>query len=301
MTRKNYTNRRHSNRGGGRGGRRKPRSLLKTLLLTSAMIVVPTAAIGTAVYFALGEIGKETLSRVSYCYENRQDQYQLAVWVDFTVTFGSSGSQKNDLQNVLEQEYGQMSPNSKMSVFTTARDGAATIVKPAFTICRPPRNAGEQQQIDAPQKSDAMLRRDSKNAEQAFLDHVAELSRDAEDKAKTAVNSPVLAQLRGISRYNFGAPLSKLVVYSDGLNNDRYGSFCTVSGHLPGFDIYAKKSEYQRIKPNDLTGVDVEFLLLDAGNLPYCKPGELAEWYQNYFSSNGAIDARITPIGVGAG
>lgn len=291
-------------RGGRRPGRRQQRSVISTLLISSAIVLIPVAGLGSGGYMAWDYLNTEQID-TAFCYD-RDDQYQTAIFVDFSHTQSTTASQERDLVNALSRTFRQLPPNGQVSVFTTSQDNAATVADPAFTVCKPAKNEREQRKIGAPDKSSTVLRQESKEANEAFERELESLVRDSKDPDKAARSSPILEQIRGISEYDFDAPLRKLVVFSDGINNSSSGKFCKVQGELPSFAKFAQRPSYQFVKPNDLSGVDVEFLLVEFGTLPtktmpFCTTAELRQWWVDYAQGNGAKNVRLTPLGLGAG
>lgn len=306
MARGRYDSRGRRNhvRRPGRGRRRHGRSLISKLLIGSAIVLIPVVSLGTGGYLAWEYVNTEHID-VAYCYE-RDDQYQVAVFVDYSLTHQISQSQQRDLINTLLQTYRRMPPNGKISIFTTATDTTASINDPVFELCRPSKNAREQKRIDAPKKSITVLKREHDEANEAFEAYVSELIAQSVDSSKIASSSPILEQIQGISRYDFGVPLSKLIVASDGINNSSNGQFCTVQGELPSFEKWAQRPRYPRIQPDDFGGADVNFQMFENGaDAPvsggFCTWNELHEFWIAYFEANGAGNVRLTPLGPGAG
>lgn len=291
-------------RGNSRPGRRHERSLVSKLLLGSAIALIPVAGTGVGGYMTWQHLNTEQID-AAFCYF-REDQQQTAIFVDFSHTQATTASQERDLLNTLLRAYRQTPANGRVSVFTTSSDNTATISEPVFTLCKPPKNEREQKKIMAPDKTSTVLKNQSEEASQKFSEEIEALVRDAKDPDKAAHSSPILEQIRGISEYDFDTPLRKLIVFSDGINNSQAGEFCQKKNELPSFATFAQRPSYQFVKPNDLGGVDVEFLLVEFGPLPsqnlrYCTTAELRQWWVDYAEGNGAKSVRLTPLGVGAG
>lgn len=292
-------------RGGRRGGNRgNDRGLAKTIALTTAMVAIPTLATVGGGYYAITELGKERLDKLTYCYD-RADQLQTALFVDFSHTQSSSDSQGRDLKNLIAREFRGMPANGLLAGFTTASDITASVSEPSFVICHPAENEGEQQRLGAPPKSPTVLAKEARDAAAAFDDQLNTLIRDSKDPNKSAKTSPILEQIQGVTGYDFRAPLRKLVIFSDGINNSPNGRFCAEKDELPSFEVFAQRPAYQFIKPMDLTGVDVEFYMVEfdtlpSDTLPYCTTQELRDFWVDYFEANGANSVRLIPLGFGA-
>lgn len=287
---------------GGRRGRNKS-SWFKKLAVGGAITTIPALALGVGGYYANEYISREQID-ASLCYP-RADQYQAAIFVDSSMTHQASASQRRDLTNTLAQTFSNLPPNGKLSVFTTESGVASTINKPIFTLCKPAKTPAELAAIGAPSSAAPKLARQYAEAEDAFQDALANLMTNATDQSRRATSSPILEQIQGISRYNFGAPLSKFLVYTDGINNSEAGQFCAQQGHLPRFEVFTKRPDYRFIKPDDFGGADVDILLVEPttlpnSSLPYCTIDELRTFWVEFFEGNGARRVNLTPLGHGA-
>lgn len=294
---------RHSSSRKRRGGKRG-RGMVSTIALIAGTVLLPIATLSGGGWIAYRHLNTEQIN-ADYCYD-RPDQYQMALFVDYSVTHQTSASQQRDLANSLRQAYEAMPVNGKMSVFTTENGASATVNVPVFTSCKPASTSQEQMRIDAPTSSAPKLARVRAEADARFDEWLDDLLTGSRQTQNLAKSSPILEQLQGISRYDFGAPLSKLVAYTDGINNSAAGQFCAVQGHLPPFSRFAAKPDYAFIRPQDFGGAQVDLLLLELGklpstNLPYCTTDELRRFWVEYFEANGASTVRLTPLGYGAG
>ncbi|QBF32344.1 hypothetical protein [Thalassococcus sp. S3] len=293
----------YSRRRGGYGKRRGP-SLLKKLLLWLALILIPIIALGSGGYLAAQYLGREQID-TAYCY-TRPDQHQAAIFVDFSLTHQISPSQRRDLVNTFVQSFEGMPPNGKLSVFTTAQEGTSSVNVPVFALCKPAKTPQEQERLGAPASSAPKLVRQHGEAMATFRAFLGDLIAKSQDSAHIAASSPILEQIQGISRYRFASPLSKLTLFTDGLNNSAVGQFCVKQGHLPRFETFASRPEYRFIKPDDFNGADIYILLVEQRSLPndvlpFCTTAELRGWWVSFFEGNGAGNVRLTPLGYGAG
>lgn len=287
-----------SRRRGNKGG------FLKTALLGSAIALVPTGVLGIGGYFAYHEINKEQID-ANYCFP-REDQYVAAFFVDFSHTQETSDSQRRDLINALQERFKHLPPNGQLAVFTTARGGIATLNKPEFVLCKPATNNAELAEIEAPTSSKVRLLRQFDEAKEAFEARVDDLLARSVRSEEQAGYSPILEQMRGISRYDFGAPLSHITIYTDGINNSPAAKFCAVKGHLPSFERFVERPDFRQIAPNDFGGAEVDILLVEAFKLPspgldFCTHQELRDFWTSYFEGNGARSVRLTPLNYGSG
>lgn len=294
---------RRSSRNRRNGRRGQKGSLLKTLLLGSAVALVPISAIGIGGYLAYVEAGKETMT-ANYCFP-RRDQHTAVFFVDFSHTQQTSRSQRSDLEHALLQLYARMPANGQVAVFTTA-EGGSTVNEPEFVLCKPPSTAREMERIGAPVTSPMRLERLSEEAREAFESQIDDLLTRSVSSDQQAGYSPILEQVRGISRYDFGAPLDHLTIYTDGINNSPIAQFCAVQGHLPRFEVFAQRPDYHEIAPDNFDGANVDILLVEAMQLPnpvlqFCTHRELRDFWTSLFEANDASSVRLTPLGYGSG
>ena len=176
---------------------------------------------------------------------------------------------------------------------------------PVFVLCKPAATPLEQAAIGAPDTSAQVLARQQREASERYAAFVDDLIRSSTQQSRLATSSPILEQIQGISRYDYGAPLSKLIVYTDGINNSATARFCAVQGELPRFEVFARRPNYRFVKPDDFGGADVDILLIERGelpsqHLPFCTNQELRDFWLDYAEANGAGIARVTPLGYGA-
>lgn len=284
--------------------RKNNRGLLKTTALVTGMIAIPLVALGGGGILAYRYLNTEQID-ANFCYP-RNDQEQTALFVDYSLTHQTSTSQKRDLRNSLVEAYEGMQPNGQLSVFTTENGSTATINTPVFTLCKPAETSREQDAIGAPVSSGPKLARTYAEAHDRFETFVDQLMVQSQDQAHLAATSPILEQVQGISRYDFSAPLSRLIMYSDGINNSRAGQFCQKQGELPRFEVFAQRPDYRFIAPDDLRGATVDIRLVEFGTLPqdglsFCTNDELRTFWIDLFEANGAGAVRLTPLSYGAG
>lgn len=263
----------------------------------AAVVVVPVVVLGAAGY-GLNEYSNIEQISADYCYA-REEQAQAAVFIDFSMNGNLSGAQRRDLVTALERAYAQMPPNGRLMIFTTARDTAGSIARPVFEMCRPATTTAEQEAIGAPSKPAPNLRRIAEDALAAFDAEVARILSDVQDDAVTAQESPILEQVRAISRYpGFQGPDRSFVWLSDGLQNSEFARFGAVQGDMPSVERFTARSDYDVIRPDSLAGVEVTLLLVESVTLP--QPGlefvtqdEMRTWWPEYFRVNGAASVSL--------
>lgn len=291
-------------RHGRNRGRRNARSgQLRKVLLVLFSILLPVLALGGGGLIAYNYLQTEQID-TAFCYP-RDDQYQVATFVDFSLTHNLSASQRRDLINTLVQSFEAMPANGRLSVFTTANSTVANVNRPVFSLCNPADNARDLDQIGAPSLSAPRIDRLNLEASQHFETMLEDLMASSVDRAQIASTSPILEQIRGISRYDFGAPLNQLISYSDGLQNSRIAQFCSVQGDLPSFAKFMERPDYREIAPDPFDGTAVDLLFVESGILPapgmeHCSNRELRDFWIAYFEANGASSVRLTPLAYGS-
>lgn len=286
-----------------RGGRRKNRKQLVwrkwALLGTTASIAI------TAAIFATDAIVGLESADAQFCYD-RADRQVNAVFLDNSLT-RLSPPQLRDYRSGFTRAYKRAAPNSRILLFTTAVDVQGSLVKPVFTICKPPATTQEQADIGAPSKPAIYLAKRAREAEAAFQQAVEEILVDVQDPAKLSGDSPILEQLQSISRYDgFAATARTLTVITDGIQNSEVARFCSRKGGMPSYARFEKRSAYQTLKPEPYTGTKVTLLLVESIKLPsgalrYCTNAEMRQWWPDYFAGNGADNVELTRLRYWAG
>ena len=290
-------NRRSSRRN---RSRRKPPQLGKWAKLLSVPIV---ALVGVAITLGYA-INIEQPN--GYCYA-REDQHQVAVFIDASMTAESSATQVRDYRTAFIRAYDNAPANALISLFTTATDGRGSLPEPVFSMCKPASTPQEQGQFDGPSKTAPYLTRQADEAKAAYLAGVEAVLSDAQDPDKAAGDSPILEQVQAISRYQgFQSENRSLIWISDGIQNSEIARFCSVQGHMPRYQAFEKTRAYKDIKPNSFAGVDVFVLLVEFGPLPndwakFCSNAELRDWWPAYFEGNGANNVELTRLRFWAG
>lgn len=266
-------------------------------LKIASLVAIPALVLGAAGY-GLNEYGNIEQIGTDYCYQ-RQDQAQVAVFLDYSVNDNLSTAQRRDLETALQRAYAQLPANGRVMIFTTARDTAGSIARPVFEMCRPALTASEQEAIGAPSKPAPNLRRIAEEARHAFDAEIDRILSDTQDDATTAQESPILEQVQAISRYSgFQGPERSFVWLSDGLQNSEIARFGAVQGDMPRVETFIARSDYAVVRPESLAGVDVTLLLVETISLP--QPGlefvthdEMRAWWPEYFRVNGAASVRL--------
>ncbi len=294
-----FMTKRNSRRRGGRKNRKQSAWLKWTILG-----VVTSLALAVAIFVADTITGIETAD-ADFCYE-RPDRQVHAVSLDNSLR-KLSPPQLRDYRAGFARTYKRAEPNSRILIFTTAADIQSSLVRPAFTICKPPATVREQASIGAPSKPATYLARRASEAKAAYNKAVDNILTDAQDPDKISGDSPILEQLQSISRYDgFEASSRSLTVITDGIQNSEIARFCAVKGAMPPFTKFKRTAAYRTIAPNTFTGTAVSVLLVEATKLPqsglqYCSNAELRNWWPDYFKGNGADSVELTRLRHWAG
>lgn len=286
---------------GGRRGRRKGLSLpVKIAIAGTALVGITGAgAWGLDRYMSIEKID------AAYCY-SRADQHQTAVFVDASLQ-NLTPPILRDYRTAMTEAFENAPANGRVMVFTTEASVQQTQARPLAVLCRPAANAHEQASIGAPEVSAPVLVRQLADAKAAWRKKVEEVLDAVQDDARRSGDSPILEQVREISRYmGFQGQSRNLVWISDGLQNSRVGKFCVQKGQMPSFAKFAERPNYDFVKPEPFDGSDVSVLLVETIKLPqarapYCSNTEMRKWWVDYFTANGADRVRLTPLRHWAG
>ncbi len=268
-----------------------------------ALIAMPVivASVGALV---MGEALKEPSMGADFCIASNAPRPNAAVFVDVSFTGDTSAAQDRDLTRALHEAYATLTPNGRLSVFTTANAVVGSLPVPVLSVCRPPANEQEQEALGLGSKPAPYLAHQAQEARNAFARAVDALLAQAKDRAQIAKDSPILEQVQGISRYRFDGPLKSLTLYTDGLQNSESFQFCQSQGHMPPFALFAQKPGYRFLKPEPFAGVAVNVLLIEFGTLPssvlpFCTSDEVRAFWPDYFRNNGAASVQLSRLRYG--
>ena len=294
-------NRRSAGRRGGRHSRKRDTGKWAKV---AGVVALPVVALGVGGFAMNAYLGIEQAD-AAYCYA-RSDQHQSAIFLDNSLT-QLTEPQFRDYRMGYAQAYEQAPPNTRFFFFSTAADVQASLVKPIFTICKPPATPHEQQATGAPDKPAPYLARRALEAREVFDKAAEKMIADAQDPEKAAGDSPILEQLQAISRFDgFSGTSRSLTVISDGIQNTEIARFCQVQGDMPPYEVFAQRPAFQVVKPDPFTGTAVSMLLVESVKLPqlgldYCTHSEMRAWWPAYFKGNGAGRVELTRLRHWAG
>lgn len=290
------------NRKSRRRRGRKKKSNVTLIAGTVALAISVLGGVGYAGYqYSLAERPDQY-----GCYV-RPDQHELVIWSDFSITHQSE-AQFRDYSIGAMAAYDRVPANTIISIANSGKGAHSNLIQPVFTLCKPAATAAEQKALGITEKGNLELTRDAETARKKFAAAVESMVEGARDQDDRAENSPVLEQLRSISRAPwFQSAARSLVVITDGLQNSRIAQFCKTKGHMPSFGKFADKPEYRRVKPDSFAGTDVTVLMVESVALPqsgldYCAGyEEVRRWWEDYFTANDADSVAIEPLDLGVG
>lgn len=297
-------NRDKKRRSRGRRGTRGERGSGAALKIVAAA-VMSVAALGGLSFAGYQYASKEHIDEYG-CYA-REDQHQSVIFIDNSLTH-QSGSQLRDYMIGAMAAYRKVPANGRISIVTSARDIHANLTAPVFVMCKPAKTEREQKALGIPVDGQLVRRRNADEAQTAFKKAIKARIEETKNGDKLARNSPILEQLRAISRAPwFQGRARSLLAITDGIQATRVAEFCAKRGHMPSFDKFARKPGYQWVKPDSFGGTDVMVLMVEIGKLPnshqpYCSGfAEVRSWWRDYFVANGADHVSVEPLGMGVG
>lgn len=281
-----------------RRGRRGDQGQAKTIAALVAIPLVSVSVGGAGLAYYMGIEQPD-----GYCYA-RSEQHRVAVLLDSSFTQESSPTQYRDYLTGFLRAYDQAPANAEISLITTASNRRGSILTRASTLsmCKPAATPAEQEAIGAPSYNGSYLRKQAEKARKDYVAMVEGLLADARNEARVAGDSPILEQLQAVSRYDgFQGADRSLTVITDGVQNSEIAQFCVVQGDMPSFEKFETQNRYEYVRPNQFTGVDVTFLLVERGKLPapgieHCSNEEIYAWWPSYFRANGAKRVELTRL-----
>lgn len=276
--------------------RRKKQKANIVKIALSIAIPVATLTIGG---FVMSSYMNQKSLNDNYCLEDSID-HTSAVFIDNSLQDLSSAHLR-DYNTAFTQVYNRAKANTKILVFSTASHVTGSLAKPVYSICKPSITAEEQRNLGLPEKPAPYLEKRAKKVIAEYQQAVQSILSDV--KEKTVRISPILDQLRAISKYDgFQTTQRSLTVITDGIENSEIGRFCNVKGNMPDFKTFQKRRDYRiSIQPRSFKNTDVSLLLVEHGILPYrgmeyCSNHELRSWWVNYFEQNNARTVDLTAL-----
>lgn len=277
----------------------------KKQLISAAKVGGFAATVVSIGVIGIMSLGQATPDRFG-CYD-ADSQPQTVVLVDASTPRWDS-AQARSLRTALERLFNGLRGNERLSFFTTEQDAIASVVEPRFHVCGAPRNDAELKALNAPEAMDGYLQ---KQRERLYEDKLAPeldalLSAVPAAGRQQLYESPIMEMIQSVQRASGLKAGDKLVIISDMLQFTESARFCVVQGDMPAFDRFAQRPVYQSLQPQDMSGVEVEILMLvrfgyGRAPLSFCaSEHELATFWQDYFRANGA-QAHMTRVRYSAG
>ena len=278
--------------------RRQLKKQLPALLGLGSVLIASMAGMGYLGLQAVGQASADVLG----CYAD-VPQRQTFVFVDVSGP-RFNDEQRRSLQSYFDQLYAGLAFNERLSVYTNEADQIASVASPRFTLCAPARSPADLEAVNAPTASAGYL---SKERERLYTKLLGPelrvlLADDVPASRTQNYQSPILEMIADLSRVPTMRPGSRLIVISDLLQNSDTARFCIVKGDMPHFSVFARRHDFQRVKPKSLAGVDVEVLMLQRygygqAGLEYCRDEEeLRKFWLDYFIGAGVKDPRFIRI-----
>lgn len=278
---------------------RRKNNLLKLVSLFTFLVV----SVGGLAFVMFDIAGRPTPDSYG-CYSGIE-QANTIVFVDPSAPRWNE-VQARSLRNRLDEIYRSLSLNEKLSVYTTEGDVVASgSLKPRFHICGQAQSAADLEAIGAASASDEYL---AKQRERLYEKQLAPqldqlLSLTPPEERQQNYQSPILETIQSLSRLREMKPGSRLIIVSDLIQNSDSVQFCRTQNDMPPFDVFKKRSAYQRrLKPQSLEGVEVEILYLQRrglgrGELAHCySEEEMRTFYEDYFADNGVTGINFVRI-----
>lgn len=263
---------------------------------------VLAACVGGLGYITLQAMGQPVADELG-CYAGVPAP-QSAVMVDVSEP-RFSGAQRRDLRTFFERAYGGLRFNERFKVFTTEGDRIGSILRPSFEVCGQTTDPQDLMAIGAQEAHPGFLARQKARLFERVL--APELGMLLAEKPPAArqqrYESPILEMIGNVSRAGNLASGDRLVVISDLLQNSEIARFCAVAGDMPRYQTWKQRAAYQQLSPPDLTGVEVDILmLLRADYGPHCAgEPEIQAFYRAYFKDAGASRVTLTRLRISAG
>jgi len=289
-----------ANRKRGSRSRRGGNSYRNAILISASAFIVlgGIGGFGFAGYqYANTERADENL-----CFA-RHNQHQTAIWIDYSLQ-GMTSAQLRDYMAGALGAYDRTPANGRVMVVTTGQSAHGNLPMPVFTICKPAATEAEQQALGIPVEGKPQRDRTVTVARTTFIKAMEQVIASAGDKDQQAKASPILEQLRAVSRADWyqGASTRSFLAITDGIENSKVGKFCFQKGDMPPFASFSAKPQYQWVKPSAFADTDVRVLLVEMDvNLLYCTNAELRQWWRDYFAGNGAASVDVIPLQPGVG
>lgn len=248
------------------------------------------------IWSSLGELTPDRQG----CYEGIPSP-QTLLWIDVT-SLRLSEPQMLALRRAIDDVYGGLGFNERLSIITTEADTFSSVPKPRVHVCGQARSPEELEAAGASAAMPGYLERKRHELYERVLgpELDAILSPQALEARAGMMHSPILEQIAYLSRSLTAG--DRLVLATDGVQNSEAAKFCQVRGDMPSFSSFAKRDLYrQLLKPQRMDGVRVTWLMVQLPSYgAYCSgEGEVRRFFEDYFTGNGASMLDVIRIRFG--
>jgi len=271
-------------------------------LVYVAGIALGSAVMGYAGYTAMGtEVADEF-----GCYRDPDAAHTL-VLLDASMPRWNEPQQRS-LERYLTGLYDRLGFNERLKIFTTEGSRIGSQLEPNFTACGSVGTPEELEEIGAGGASEGYL---AKQKERLFEEVLAPeleamLAIEPEDGRQQNSQSPILEQLRAVSKVPEFEHANRLVLISDLLQFSDSAQFCRTRNSMPPHVYFRERRIYDtRLAPESFEGVDVEILMIQrygygGPGLPFCRDEEeLSQFWRDYFEYHGAASVELTRVRMG--
>jgi len=280
----------------------------KRIALGTTIMLVPAMILGVG--GSMVDTDKVSMNKDTYCFDTVSYD-AVPILIDYSTTnLYASDNQLISLKTEFVKQAKALKPNQRLDVFTTAKETIADVVKPVFSTCMPPKTGGDikilaEMEPNIKSVTQAFLdhqRKDAIEKVEVEIDHLIEDSQSKKDNHEERWNSPLMEQLRSISRHYSANSVADFLVFSGGIQVSESLFFCKMPGHLPRFKNFKRNNPlYEKMKLHDgFQGSRVTFLMprvLDKHYIgDHCTFDEIYDWWTDYFTDGGASEIYVQPL-----
>ena len=279
--------RRRSSKGAGR------RSLLAG---TGAIIITAVAGAGVTMKGALNA----PKFNDGGCMISDDTPRTSLTYVDASIFDQATDSQVSDIEKAIHQHHAGLMANVRHGVISNARGENGSVIPGNIAFfCNPPKNAAALAEITDKTIDDKSLAREAAKANRSFTDMLNAKFTVISSPDEMAPESPHHENISAISRAPFRSSLASLVWVTDGVSysKDRGGMACRDKGALPSAATYLER--YPSLRPESFEGVKVTIYLLEPAETGrYCRPGEVKDFWMDWFRLAGVAEQDVSVINL---
>lgn len=274
---------------------KKTRSRRKRRKQKKSVSLVLPGLLGSASLAALAVFGFIAYADINTLKPDEMGCFDLPDQASTTVLVDSSSPHMDKVQGAdfiraIKRVYDDMHGNEKLQIINTELDQIGSIPNPVISVCAPAKLPVELEAIGASVPTQAFLDRAREQVFETKILPALEAMASESAKKPQSFESPILEQIQSLSRLHElqnGSGSKRLIVVSDLLQNTHEAQFCQSKGHMPRFKAFKDSAYFERVRPQDLSRVDVKILMLiRPGYGAYCKgEDELRAWWSDYFAA----------------